>query len=500
MEQVGVCNGLAVVVNHKGKARLILDARYVNLFDKYVAFSYEQLQDIPLYAREGDVLCLTDFKAGYHHFRMHPADRPFLGFQFQGRFFRFKVLPFGLSSACRVYTLLMQQVYQPLRDRGLRMSFLIDDACFLFSSHSAAQYGIMALILLFTFLGFCMSRGKCLTDPAKEGKFQGLMVDLERMAFSVPQEKAKYILSEWGKAMQQGYSKRAMARIAGMLVSIAPAVRLAPLYIRRLFLAMGSAQHWDTELGEEAAGLAEQDYLFWSKIVQGSPCKKKKWKEQRRVFSCAGDASATGYGGFSQELLPQPMVESFTLQEQELMASGQLSSCHREVRNMCLLVKTCLAANPSKLHGAELVVYCDNMGAVSNLNSMNGKPHTFAEIRELLELTSAHDLLVRAQWLPRTDALIQTADALSRVEDYSDYALNKQLFQRVCKFRDRAGGFWGFPTGDCSAGTSPEFHKSVAFFTKHPAPEGKGADGLFCEWRLLDPPRTSHPLAVGVPA
>ena len=495
--QVQVCSGLAVVVNHKGKARLILDARYINLFDKYVPFSYEQLQDIPLYAQEEDVLCLTDFKSGYHHFSIHPADRPFLGFQLQQRFFRFKVLPFGLSSACRVYTTIMQQVYQPLRDKGLRMSFLIDDACYLFKGHTPAQFGITAVLCLFTFLGFCFSRQKCLTVPNQQGKFLGLLVDLQKMAFAIPADKAAYILAEWDKARQTGYSKRTMARIAGMLVSVAPAVRLAPLYIRRLFQAMGTTGVWDAEMGEEAAGLAEQDYMFWKAVLQKGSF--KKWAEKRPMFSCAGDASATGYGGFSEDLLPRPMVESFTLEEQALMDAGKLSSCHREVRNMCLLVKTCLSANPEKLRGAELVVFCDNMGAVANLNAMNGKPHTLAEIRDLLELAMEHDVTVRAQWLPRTNPLIQEADALSRVEDTADFALANHLFQRVCKFREPGGAFWGFPTGDCFAGTAPGFHKSPRYFTKHPAPAGIGADALHCAWQSLDPPTGSTPLLWAFP-
>eukprot|EP00884_Botryococcus_braunii_P009170 jgi/Botrbrau1/18254/Bobra.0398s0001.1 len=121
-DKVQVCSGLGVAANRKGKLRLILDARYINLFDKYVSFSYEKLTDVPQYARPGDWLCLTDFKAGYHHFRVHQEDQKYLGLSFQGKFYVFTVLPFGLSSACRTYTRFMLQVYGPLRVRGLRMT------------------------------------------------------------------------------------------------------------------------------------------------------------------------------------------------------------------------------------------------------------------------------------------------------------------------------------------------------------------------------------------
>jgi hypothetical protein len=47
-DKVQVCSGLGVVANRKGKLRLILDARYINLFDKYVscALMYPSMQGL----------------------------------------------------------------------------------------------------------------------------------------------------------------------------------------------------------------------------------------------------------------------------------------------------------------------------------------------------------------------------------------------------------------------------------------------------------------------
>ena len=39
---ITVINGLSVIMNRRGKMRLILDARYINLCDKYTFFSYEK--------------------------------------------------------------------------------------------------------------------------------------------------------------------------------------------------------------------------------------------------------------------------------------------------------------------------------------------------------------------------------------------------------------------------------------------------------------------------
>lgn len=484
-EQVQVCSGLGVAANRKGKLRLILDARYINLFDKYVPFSYEKLTDVPQYAKHGDWLSLTDFKAGYHHFKVHQEDQKYLGLSFGGKFYVFTVLPFGLSSACRTYTRFMLQVYGPLRARGLRMTTFVDDAIFVYASLKQGWLGMRALLLLLTFLGFCLSRGKCVSDPTKRGQYLGLMVDLEEQAFQVPQEKAEYILEQINKVRLGGCTKRDLASLAGMLVSVSPAVRLAPLYTRRLFQAMGELQEWGESMPEELAELSEEDLLFWVEALVSQ--KGKPWRQKGPVYVCYGDASARGYGGFSEDLLLQPMQESFTAEEQELMGRGLLSSCHREVKNICLLVRTCIRANSDKLQGAVLLVYCDNQGAVSNVNNMNGKVHTLKELRLMFEAAAGAGVDVRAQWVPRDTPEIQRADLLSRCDDSGDFALDRSVFMHICRTQLPGGGNWGFPTGDCFAGTVDSFHKVRRYFTRYPAAEGMGADALVMPWSILDP-------------
>jgi hypothetical protein len=202
---------------------------------------------------------------------------------------------------------------------------------------------------------------------------------------------------------------------------------------------------------------------------------------------CYGDASARGYGGFSEDLLLQPMQESFTNEEQELMGRGLLSSCHREVKNIYMLVRICIRASSDKLQGAVLLVYCDNQGAVSNINNMNGKVHTLKELRLIFEAAAGAGVDVRAHWVPRETPEIQKADMLSRCDDSGDFALDRSIFMHICRTQLPGGGNWGFPTGDCFAGTVDNFHKVRRYFTRYPAAEGMGADALVMPWSMLGP-------------
>lgn len=58
--------------------------------------------------------------------------------EFEGQGFCFTHLPFGLSSACRVYTIIMGKVYRPLREFGFTLTYLI--ALFAFRSKPEHEF------------------------------------------------------------------------------------------------------------------------------------------------------------------------------------------------------------------------------------------------------------------------------------------------------------------------------------------------------------------------
>lgn len=52
----------------------------------------------------------------------------YLGFEYKGIYYCFKVLPFGISIACWIYSVIKQEVYRPARNQGARLQYLIDDS------------------------------------------------------------------------------------------------------------------------------------------------------------------------------------------------------------------------------------------------------------------------------------------------------------------------------------------------------------------------------------
>ena len=243
--QPQIVNGLGVVKNHKGKLRLILDCRYLNLLLPYEHFKYEQLSDAIEYLQPNDHFVLTDAKSGYHHIPMHKDTWTYLAIEVDGRLYAYTHMPFGLATACRIYTIVMGEVYRPLRLNNQNMTYLIDDALFALESRQQGLFRTVTLLMVLTALGFDLSWEKCELLPVQCGKFLGLVVDTVACQLSVPADKVQRIKNSIGTVLQQQQAtNRQLAGIAGMLMSAAPALHMAPLYLRSLYFACASLAAW----------------------------------------------------------------------------------------------------------------------------------------------------------------------------------------------------------------------------------------------------------------
>ena len=109
-----VINGMGVVKNRKGKLRLVLDCRYVNMFVEYEHFTYETLADVTEYLHQGDWFVLTDAKSGYHHIRMHASSLPYFAIEFEGRLLAYPVTPeqqlYAVQYMCQQQVVLARNV------------------------------------------------------------------------------------------------------------------------------------------------------------------------------------------------------------------------------------------------------------------------------------------------------------------------------------------------------------------------------------------------------
>lgn len=71
---------------------------------------------------------LVDLKNAYFSIPIHHASRKYLKFIWKGTLYEFTCLPFGLSSAPRVFTKIMKPVFSYLRSMGICCFYYIDDS------------------------------------------------------------------------------------------------------------------------------------------------------------------------------------------------------------------------------------------------------------------------------------------------------------------------------------------------------------------------------------
>ena len=125
------CNPLTVAGSEE-KPRLVIDLRHVNEYLDFPKFKYKDLRTVRQYFERNTYFVTFDLKNGYHHVSINEKYKKYLGFAWKFtdgtvRFYQFKVLPFGLASACYVFTKLMRPLVKKWRSQGIKCTVYLDD-------------------------------------------------------------------------------------------------------------------------------------------------------------------------------------------------------------------------------------------------------------------------------------------------------------------------------------------------------------------------------------
>ena len=161
---------------------------------------------------------MFDLRSAYHHIDIHKDSQKFLGFEWVGKWFVFTVLPFGLSTACYVFT----KVLRPLvRSQGIRVVLYIDDGIVLASSE--VEGNAMSNIVQDTLeqTGFLCHPDKCNWTPAQVGCWLGFQLNLGVGAISIPGEKIHALKQELVAVKQSWFvPARRLASIVGKIIAM----------------------------------------------------------------------------------------------------------------------------------------------------------------------------------------------------------------------------------------------------------------------------------------
>ena len=131
--------------------------------------------------RQHDWFMAIDLEDAYFHVPIAPHHRPFLRFAFEGRAYQFRVLPFGMSLAPRVFTRFAAAALSTLQGRGMRIFPYLDDWLVCARSRVDALSDLALLIEHVTRLGLTVNYAKSSLTPSQGAVFIGIQLESQLM-------------------------------------------------------------------------------------------------------------------------------------------------------------------------------------------------------------------------------------------------------------------------------------------------------------------------------
>jgi hypothetical protein len=118
---------------------------------------------------------------------MDPAAYEYLGFEWQGKFYVFKVLPFGLSTAPWAFSKVMRVVVGFLRSKGVKLIPYLDDFLFFIRPILTTATATRTFVLrTFSEAGFTINDAKSQLTFTTTIEHLGFGVDTVQGTFTIP--------------------------------------------------------------------------------------------------------------------------------------------------------------------------------------------------------------------------------------------------------------------------------------------------------------------------
>ena len=427
-ERPVVCSPLLVVSGSSGKKRLVINLRYVNLFLQKIKFKYEDMRTALMLLDKGDFICTFDLKSGYHHVDIHVESQKFLGFEWDHKYYLFTVLPFGLSTACYVFTKLMRPLVKLWRGRGIRCVVYIDDGLIAATGIERASQDSNFIRESLVQAGLVVNVEKSQWIPQQRGHWLGFELDLALGYISVPVEKVTHLKQCLSQTEgMRAISAKALASIVGRIISMSLALGpIARLRTRNMYRLMNSRVTWYDKLVIDKE--VREELFFWNSCIENFNG-QKLWKSSSAVRVIFSDASGTGYAGYTVQHGCHIAHGLWT--EPEKMKS----STWRELA----AVARVLEAVSSLLQNSRVKWFTDNQNVVRIIKVGSRVDELQKLALCIFRTTLSCNITLEPEWIPREDN--QTADEFSRIVDYDDWSINANVFAWL-------DSFWGPHTVD----------------------------------------------------
>jgi hypothetical protein len=408
-----VVNPLNVTPKKNGKLRLILDLRHVNEYLSIPKFKMDSLKLLSTLATRGERLFAIDLAHGYHQIEMSKEAQDYLGFEWEGQFYVFTALPFGLASAPWCFTKVMLTVVDHLRSKGVKVIAYLDDFCFIVPAAQSQAENIRALVLeTFEAAGLTINREKSTLDFVTRLEHLGIIVNMTSGQFEVPEKRWDTFQAIIRQILT---SKRThvkwVAQVAGHAISMSLALGgVTRLFTRHCYYLTSTYPNH-----------------AWVRPSQGLQQELQFWLGMRRTrftgpiwpgvqtFNCKvnTDAGKMSWGAVMEGKKAQGFFD---------LKTRATSSTLREL----LAVWHTLRAFSTDIAGKRVQLLCDNQSLERVIPYGSMKPDIQKVAANIFWLLADLKTNLVVSWVPRE--LNKEADAMTRWFDHDDWQLNHKHF------------------------------------------------------------------------
>jgi len=481
-------NPLSVSIQSSGKKRLIIDLRHVNKFIYKQKFKCEDIKTIIQLLNRDYFMFNFDLKSAYHHVEICVEHRKYLTFTWDfdksfKRYFRFCVLPFGLSSAPFIFTKLLKPLSKLWRSQGIPIAIYLDDGLGGGKNHCQAK--IFSLIVHSDLLkcGFVVNELKSHWEPVQEIAWLGYVINTSVKSIRATDKRICKLITSINDILdhrrEYPIHVKVLASVVGQIISLEISVgNIVRLMTRSAYSIINKCLSWYEYLKLDPPTVRE--LCFWRDNAKHLNC-KQLWSgnpiPSKVVYS---DASGDACGAVL-DIDGTNKVSHCNWSDEEKTRS----STWRELKAVLLA----LEAFRSDLSNRTIAWFTDNQNVVSIV--LNGsKVLDLQDIAlELFTICVQCKISLDVKWIPRD--LNTEADAVSRIIDYDDYTINDNVFNML-------DSLWGPHTIDRFACVYNA--KLTRFNSRFYQPESEAVDAFTQSWRYdnnwLFPPTTLIPKVI----
>jgi len=447
-----------------GSYRLILNLKQLNTFIESEHFKMEDYRTVCNMLEDGMFLASIDLKDAYHLIPVHLDHQVYLRFVWRGKLYQYTCLPFGLTTAPRVFTKIMRPVVAYLRKQGNLSVQYLDDLLLLARSLNACEMNIKITSEFLTWLGFLINESKSVLYPQNSIQYLGFIFDSNTMTISLPESKRSKLTKLCENILRNPLCKiKQVAELVGHLIAACPAVAYGILYTRQLEYEKAMfllANNNDYMAFMSLSDKAKEDIASWLHHLMIA---KNRIRRDYYDYTLETDASLTGWGvryGDSRahgHWTNEQQV--FHINKLELIAIEYgLKTFFKEFRNKSILVRT------------------DNTTAIAYINRFGGckSPDLHEVAKTIWTWCEAKDIWLTASYISSSQNYLADFESRkARREADSEWTLNTKYFDIVTKEL-------GMPDIDLFA-----FHlntKCEIFASWHPDPRSKYVDAFTISW------------------